>query len=193
MKWKQEKRKIEDLKPATYNPRIKLSGKKLRDLMNSLDEFDLAVPLVINTDNTIIGGHQRYYILQRNGTKEVPVQVPEKKLTAAQEKRLNIRLNKNTGEWDLEKMLEHFDIDDLQKLGFELEELELPDFGNFGEEDTAKKKKETEDLMHVETIEFIPEDHELFNKEMEKIKVDYKSPVRATTLGLKIAKLLRGD
>ena len=124
MKWKQEKRKVTDLKPAAYNPRIQLSGKKLRDLMNSLDEFDLAVPLVINTDNTIIGGHQRYFILKKKGVKEVPVQVPEKKLTPAQEKKLNIRLNKNTGEWDNDKLAE-FSYDLLEETGFTIDELEV--------------------------------------------------------------------
>lgn len=56
IKWKTEKRKVIDLIPSTYNPR-KISDKERQDLLVSIQEFEQVVPVVINTDEHIIGGH----------------------------------------------------------------------------------------------------------------------------------------
>lgn len=63
MNWKNEKRRISELKPATYNPR-KISKKQKEDLNDSLNKFDVVDPIVINANGTIIGGHQRFHILK---------------------------------------------------------------------------------------------------------------------------------
>lgn len=115
--WSNEKRKISDLIPAEYNPRH-ITEKQAKDLKASLDKFSLADPLVINADNKIIGGHQRYFILKAAGDIEVDVRVPNRQLTGDEEKELNIRLNKNLGEWDFEK-LATFDVDFLKDIGFD--------------------------------------------------------------------------
>ena len=43
------------------------------DLLVSLDKFSLADPILINTDGTIIGGHQRYYILKNQISKQLVI------------------------------------------------------------------------------------------------------------------------
>lgn len=126
MKWKSEKRQISDLKPAEYNPR-QMTNAQAQQLEKSIDDFGLAEPIVINTDNTIIGGHQRYYILLQKGVKEVDVYLPEKELSKEKEKELNLRLNKNLGEWDLEKLANNFEMDDLINVGFKLKDFEIDD------------------------------------------------------------------
>jgi DNA modification methylase len=143
MKWQNEKRKLSDLKPATYNPR-KISPKQKEDLTKSIERFDLADPIIINRDLTIIGGHQRYAILiEKHGNDgyEVDVRVPEKALSKAQEKELNIRLNRNLGEFDYD-LLANFDEDFLKGIGFESVELDKI----FQEE----QKPEDDDVPEVE-------------------------------------------
>lgn len=56
MLWTTERRKIADLNPAPYNPRVMDSG-EVANLKTSLDTFDVVDPIIINTNNNIIGGH----------------------------------------------------------------------------------------------------------------------------------------
>jgi len=118
MKWLNEKRKIKDLIPASYNPR-KLSDKQKKHLTESIEKFDVCDPIVINKNNTVIGGHQRLKVLSEKGINEVDVRVPEKELTVEEEKELNLRLNKNTGEFDFDVLALEFDKDMLLEVGFE--------------------------------------------------------------------------
>ena len=121
--WKTEQRQISELKPAKYNPRVKLSGRRKKALEESLDKFGLSSPIIINADNTIIGGHQRYYIYKERGRKVVDVRVPNRKLTKKEEKEKNLRLNENLGEYDIEK-LAVYDIEFLDMVGFSRSDLE---------------------------------------------------------------------
>lgn len=123
-----EKRKISDLLPYRRNPR-KLSEKQARDLRDSLSKFRLAEVPVINTNNTILAGHQRIKILaELEGVdKEIDVRVPNRKLTREEANEYLIRSNKNTGEWDFEVLAENFMYDDLVAWGFEDIELTMFD------------------------------------------------------------------
>jgi ParB family chromosome partitioning protein len=120
--WTNEKRKISDLSPAEYNPR-QLTEKQAKDLDASLERFNLCDPIIINADNKIIGGHQRINILKQRGAVEVDVRVPSRQLTEHEEKELNLRLNKNLGEWDFD-LLADFDQEMLLDVGFDSAELD---------------------------------------------------------------------
>jgi len=121
--WKTKKRKLVDLVPASYNPRS-ISDKERRDLLVSIEEFDQVVPIVINTNGNLIGGHQRCKVYSDLGIEEIEVRVPNRKLNLEEEKRLNLRLNKNTGHWDFDKLGE-FDVETLLDVGFGDEELSI--------------------------------------------------------------------
>ena len=110
-----EKVKIHDLNPAEYNPR-KMTLKQYEDLKNSLEKFGCVDPININSDNTIVGGHQRVRIMVELGATQVPV--VRVNLSKEDEKELNVRLNKNTGEFDFDIMADNFDIEDLLEWGF---------------------------------------------------------------------------
>ncbi len=110
-----EKVKIHDLNPAEYNPR-KMTLKQYEDLKNSLEKFGCVDPIIINSDNTIVGGHQRVRIMVELGATQVPV--VRVNLSKEDEKELNVRLNKNTGEFDFDIMADNFDIEDLLEWGF---------------------------------------------------------------------------
>lgn len=120
IQWHHETRKISQLVPASYNPR-KLSEKQAEDLRKSLGKFGLAEPIVINTNNTVIGGHQRLKMLASlMGLEgEVAVSVPDRELTLVEEKELNIRLNRNVGEWDWDVLNKEFQVDELMGWGFQ--------------------------------------------------------------------------
>lgn len=92
---------ISALKFAEYNPRIMLDDE--RDyLKKSIEDFGFVNPIVINKDNTIIGGHQRVTVAKEMGITEVPCKVMN--LNKKDEKRLNLALNKISGFWDDEKL-----------------------------------------------------------------------------------------
>ena len=119
---------ISVLKPAEYNPRKKLKkgDKEYKKIQDSIEEFGFADPLVINSDMTIIGGHQRLTVAQDLGYTEVPCAVVD--IDKVREKALNIALNKITGAWDddlLAKLLEDIGNSnfDLGKTGFEPPEI----------------------------------------------------------------------
>ena len=120
---------IHVLNPADYNPRKKLKpgDREYESIRKSIEEFGFADPLVVNSDMTIIGGHQRLTVATDMGYTEVPCAIVD--VDKTQEKALNIALNKITGEWnkellaDLIKELQEADFD-MGKTGFEPPEIE---------------------------------------------------------------------
>mgnify|MGYP003655216384 CR=1 FL=1 len=119
-----EKRKISELIRSEYNPR-KISVVQLQELKDGIDKFGLVQPLVVNENperkNIIIGGHQRLKIWEENGNTDVDCSIVN--LTLKKEKELNIRLNKNGGDWDDDLLAEYFDPNDLVEYGFEVNEV----------------------------------------------------------------------
>lgn len=123
LKWENKRVSIDKLKPAAYNPRT-ASPKQFSDVTKSLEKFDLADPIVINRDNTIIGGHLRIQALKKKGITDVDVRIPTRQLNPREEKELNLRLNKNVGEWNLELLGNgHFGKELLGEVGFGNDEL----------------------------------------------------------------------
>lgn len=124
--WTLQTRKTVNLKPAEYNPR-KMTEQERRDLKASIAEFGRPGPLVINTGSradVLIGGHQRQSLYLEEGIEDTEVLVPSRELTIAEEKRLNLRLNKNTGSWDYEK-LKDMGLNVLLDVGFGDEDLQM--------------------------------------------------------------------
>jgi len=115
--------KIDNLKPAKYNPR-KITKKQYNALKNNIKELGFVRPIVVNKDNTVIGGHQTLKVLKELGYNEVDivrVDLPEKK-----EKLLNIALNKSFGDFDeeqLSNLIIELDTEDLSITGFSDSEL----------------------------------------------------------------------
>ena len=110
-----EHKLLSELNPATYNPR-QITTKQYNDLKQSIKKFGLVDPIIINNDNTIIGGHQRFKIMQELAGENVPCVVLH--LSKEEERELNVRLNKNTGEFDMDILANEFDIDELVDWGF---------------------------------------------------------------------------
>jgi DNA modification methylase len=117
-----ENRLIADLKPAEYNPR-QISTKQYNDLKESIKKFSLVDPIIINKDNTVIGGHQRLKICKE--LKHIDIDCVVLDLSKEDERELNIRLNKSGGEWDFDILANQFDIEELKDWGFKEIELGL--------------------------------------------------------------------
>jgi len=117
---------INQLNPADYNPR-NLTDEQFDNIKSSLNEFGFVNPLVVNSNpnrkNILVGGHQRLKVAKELGYNEVPIIYVD--LTEQQERELNIRLNRNTGEWDLDSLSEHFSKGELGDWGFDQEELSV--------------------------------------------------------------------
>lgn len=137
--------KIEDLRPSEYNPR-KWNEKQFHDLEESIKRFGMVDPIIANAapnrKNVVIGGHFRLHVARILGWKEVPVvyvNIPDEE----KERELNLRLNKNLGEWDYD-LLANFGEEELLGVGFESEELDrIFEFDEYGEDDfDAEKERE---------------------------------------------------
>lgn len=109
---------IGDLRPASYNPRKKLKpeDKEYQKIKNSITEFGYVEPVIVNSDMTIIGGHQRVTVLTDLGYEEIDCIVID--IDKQKEKALNIALNKITGEWNKELLADL--IADLQDSDFDV-------------------------------------------------------------------------
>lgn len=107
------------LRFAEYNPR-KITRSVIDQLKNSIKEFGMPVPIVINTykgrENIIVGGEKRVRAAMELGWKEVPYSTVS--LSLDKEKALNLALNKIADQWDEEKLAEV--ITDLTRSDFDL-------------------------------------------------------------------------
>ena len=142
MKWHTEQRKISDLTPHPRNPR-QMMTKQVEDLTASLEKFDLVEIPAINTDGSIIAGHQRLKIMGilGRGDEMIDVRVPDKTLNQDEVDEYLIRSNKNLGEWDWDELANSFDKDSLETWGFTEEEMGnafVPDFNPVPEDDQPR-------------------------------------------------------
>jgi DNA modification methylase len=124
-----QKIEITKLKPAEYNPRkdLKPEDEEYQKIKRSIIEFGYVAPIIVNSDMTVIGGHQRLKVLKELGYNEVECVVVD--LNKNKEKALNIALNKISGDWDNNKLeellaeLKETDID-LDITGFSFDEVD---------------------------------------------------------------------
>ena len=136
---------IDDLISAEYNPR-QLTKSQYSDLKDSIKRFGIVDPMIVNTHterkNILVGGHQRVKVAKDLGFKEVPC--VEVDLNPDQEKELNVRLNKNTGDWDFDALANYFEVEDLTDWGFSEDEL------SFFEEEPTEGLTDDDEVPEVE-------------------------------------------
>ena len=159
-----EQIKASKLKPATYNPR-QISTKQYKDLKNSITKFGLVDPIIVNKNGyVVIGGHQRLKVLNEMQTDTIPCVVLD--LSKEKERELNVRLNKNTGDFDIDILANEFDIDELVDWGFKHIDLGL----NI---DKIEEDKEEEEYIITIKETNLPKANLLF-KELDERGLDVK-------------------
>lgn len=141
-----KQRKADDLIFAEYNPR-QLTKEQHQHLKDSIERFGLVDPIIVNKNkdrkDIIVGGHQRVRVAKKLGIKEVPT--VEVDLTYDKERELNVRLNKNVGEFDYDILADLFDLDELIGWGFTEDELV-----GFSADDEVKGKIDDDEIPEVE-------------------------------------------
>jgi len=158
------------LKAAEYNPR-KHDSVMAEQLKDSIKQFGLVDPIIVNCapnrKNVTIGGHFRLEVAKEMGMTHVPVlyiNIPD----IEKEKELNLRLNKNVGEFDI-GLLAEFDESFLSSIGFSSEDLDEI----FMEEENT----ETFDL----------------EKELKKLSIDKINVKKGDVYDLNGSKIMCGD
>jgi hypothetical protein len=119
--WTNKQWKVGDLTEWSRNPR-RLTDSQAKHLATSVIKFGYVEPIQVNKDGRIIGGHMRARVMLQAGllTNDdwIDVRWPSRQLTDEEHEELAIRLNKNTGAWDFDKLTADFDQNDLRDWGF---------------------------------------------------------------------------
>lgn len=161
---------VQSLNPSEYNPR-KISKESFAQLVESVRKFEMVDPIIVNSAlerrDIVIGGHMRLRAAKELRFEKVPVvylNIPD----IAKEKELNIRLNKNTGEFDFD-LLAVFDQEFLVDVGFSSEELD-----------------------DIFTHDVTPEQFDL-KKELEKLGIDDVKVKKGDVYEIDGSRLMCGD
>lgn len=167
-----KKIKIDDIKPASYNPR-KIDTKNFKKLSDSIEKFGLVDPIIINLKNhNIIGGHQRfdYLYYEKKDTELHLIELGDIGWVFSDtdlsikdenhEKALNLALNRISGEWKYDKLnnildeLAEVNLDEITGFEYNLDDIEY---------EYVPLEYEDEDDLEDELID-----------EIEEIEEDYK-------------------
>lgn len=138
---------IKEIKPYERNAK-KHDERQIKNVMQSIKNYDIVQPLVVDKDNVLIIGHCRLIACKRLGITEVPV-VRKDDLTQEDVDKLRLLDNKlNESEWDFELLAE--DIPTLDFSDFDID-WELP------EEPEENAEKERKDVNYNESISVVIE------------------------------------
>lgn len=138
-----EKRSVNELLPADYNPRkaLKPGDPEYEKLKRSIQQFGYVEPVIWNKrTGKVVGGHQRLTVLKDLGYTEIECVIVDMEPT--QEKALNVALNKISGAWDMPKLQDLFK--DLQGSNFDvtLTGFDAVEIDNLFKDAVAAKVKE---------------------------------------------------
>ena len=125
--------KISEIKVNPNNPRI-LKDDKFKKLVKSISEFPKMMslrPIIIDSDNMVLGGNMRLKALQELKFKDVPDEWVKRAedLTEDEKQRFIISDNVGFGEWDWDILANEWDVEQLADWGLDLPiSGQLPEF-----------------------------------------------------------------
>lgn len=114
-----QKKRLGDLVPHEFNPRD-MTPEKRKQLKESIEQFGLMETPAVNTDNTIIAGHQRIkQMIEKHGENyEIWCMVPNRKMTDQEVEDYLIISNAVRGHWDFSGASgNHYDFKHMMNLG----------------------------------------------------------------------------
>ena len=142
--------RLSEIKPYKKNAK-KHDETQIKNVMQSIKEFGVVQPIVVDRNNTIIIGHCRYEAMKRLGYDELQedwVKVVD--LSDEEAEKLRLLDNKlNESEWDLDllkDLVPSLDFSDFEidfNLPEEVEDINLDDFF----EDAPPKEKEPQKIQ----------------------------------------------
>lgn len=111
---------VADLVPYQWNAK-KHTTKQVENVAESIRQFGIVQPIVIDKDNNIIIGHCRTQACKKLGIEQVPA-VKLESLTAEQANKLRLIDNKlNESEWDLDLLAENLAELDLSEFDLDFD------------------------------------------------------------------------
>lgn len=138
---------IKEIKPYERNAK-KHDERQIKNVMQSIKNYDIVQPLVVDKDNVLIIGHCRLIACKRLGITEVPV-VRKDDLTQEDVDKLRLLDNKlNESEWDFDLLLE-----DVPTLDFS--DFDIDWFLPVEQEENAEKERK--DVNYNESISVVIE------------------------------------
>ena len=148
--------KVEEIKPYEQNPRF--NDHAVEKVANSIKEFGIKQPLVVDENNVLIVGHTRLKAMEQLGIKEAPCIVASD-LTEEQAKAYRLADNKTNefADWDFELL--DLELGELGELGF--------DMSDFGFENSSQEKIFDTDEQFFNDKEIIIIEYEN-NNQLEK-------------------------
>src|SRR5690554_2241318 len=120
--------KLSSIKANPNNPRV-IKDDKFKKLVKSIKEFPKMMelrPMVVNSDNIVLGGNMRLKALKELGYKEVPKEWIKSAddLTEDEQRRFIISDNVGFGEHDWEMLNAEWDLTELEDWGLDIPEWE---------------------------------------------------------------------
>ena len=148
--------KLSQIKANPNNPRV-LRDEKFQKLKKSIEDFPQMMelrPIVIDENNTILGGNMRFRALQDLGYKEIEDSWVKKanELTEQQKQEFIIKDNFSFGEWNWDDLANEWDFEKLNDWGLDIqfeeidEEVEEDDYS---EPDDLKVDVVLGDLIEI--------------------------------------------
>ena len=129
--------KLSSIKANPNNPRV-IKDDKFKKLVKSIKEFPKMMelrPMIVNSDNIVLGGNMRLKALKELGYKEVPKEWIKSAddLTEDEQRQFIIKDNIGFGEHDWEMLQADWDLSELEEWGLDIIGFDL-DADDFGEE-----------------------------------------------------------
>lgn len=138
--------KLSDIKMNPSNPRV-IKDERFEKLKKSISEFPAMLalrPLVINSDNVVLGGNMRLKALKELGYKDIPDEWVKRAddLTDEEQRRFIIADNVGFGEHDWAMLATEWDVEELKDWGldcggFEVDQAECSDSFSLKDGDKA--------------------------------------------------------
>lgn len=127
-KWETQKRQVKDLVPLENNPFGKIDSIKLNRLKEKIESLGIFEIPTIDVNNDLLTFNKRYHILMSVGRseEEIDVRVPDRPLTELERKQIIINSNVHEGEWDRKILEDVFADIDIESLGIDTSDWELP-------------------------------------------------------------------
>lgn len=125
--------KLNDIRLNDKNPRT-INKRQLDKLVKSVQEFPEMTelrPIVVDENNTILGGNMRYRAMQKLGMNTAEV-VRVTGLTDEQKREFIIKDNVAFGDWDWDALADEWDTQELNDWGLDFDK-ELQDIDGFFE------------------------------------------------------------
>lgn len=128
IEWKYKKVKASELKEHPDNAR-QITTDKFEKLTELIENLGFNQPCVVNADMTIIAGHQRRKsVISLEGPDAmIDIAYPSRQLTDEEVDKMMVGDNLFRGAFDIDKLRNVYDADQLLKLGFQKNELNLMD------------------------------------------------------------------